>query len=288
MLLLRSLLFNLAFYLMTTALLILPLPVYFILPQAFAMWVVRTWARAGIWLLRVLAGTRLEIRGREHIPAGASIVAAKHQSAFETFALVPLLPNPTFVIKRELKWIPIFGQYTIKAGMIHVDRSAGISALRYIANRARTEIAKGRDIIIFPEGTRRPPGAPPDYHPGVAHLYRALGANVVPVALNSGLFWPRRTFLRHPGTIVIEFLPPIPPGLDARRFMERLQADIETASEHLRREASGTRREPAEVAARRGARSPSSLAADGRGGGPTPASPPLPEEPSEARRQSSQ
>jgi 1-acyl-sn-glycerol-3-phosphate acyltransferase len=241
MLLLRSLLFNAAFYLMTAALLILPLPVYFILPQAFAMWVVRTWARAGIWLLRVLAGTRLEVRGREHIPASASIVAAKHQSAFETFALVPQFRNPTFVIKRELKWLPIFGQYTVKAGMIHVDRAAGISALRYIASRARTEIGKGRDVIIFPEGTRRPPGAPPDYHPGVAHLYRALGVNVVPVALNSGVFWPRRTFTRHPGTIVIEFLPPIPAGLDARKFMARLQSDIETASERLMLEARGVR-----------------------------------------------
>jgi 1-acyl-sn-glycerol-3-phosphate acyltransferase len=239
MLILRSLLFNIAFYAMTTALLILPLPVYFILPQAFAMGVVRTWARAGIWLLRVLAGTRLEVRGREHLPSGASIVAAKHQSAFETFALVPQFPNPTFVIKRELKWLPIFGQYTVKAGMIHVDRSAGISALRYITGRARTEIAKGRDIIIFPEGTRKAPGAPPDYHPGVAHLYRALGVSVVPVALNSGVFWPRRTFRRKPGTIVIEFLPPIPPGLDARRFMERLQSEIETATERLTAEATG-------------------------------------------------
>ena len=279
MLLLRSLLFNLAFYLMTTAFLILPLPVYFILPQAFAMWVVRTWARAGIWLLRVLAGTRLEIRGREHIPATASIVAAKHQSAFETFALVPQLPNPTFVIKRELKRIPIFGQYTIKAGMIHVDRSAGISALRYIANRARVEIAKGRDIIIFPEGTRRPPGAPPDYHPGVAHLYRALGVNVVPVALNSGLFWRRRTFLRYPGTIVIEFLPAIPPGLDGRRFMERLQSDIETASERLRREASGGGGQPIWAPVRPGGRSPSPLAGEGRGEGSPATSVPPPGKP---------
>jgi 1-acyl-sn-glycerol-3-phosphate acyltransferase len=272
MLLLRSFLFNAAFYAVTTAFLILPLPVYFILPQAFAMWVVRTWARAGIWLLRALAGTRLEIRGREHIPAGASIVAAKHQSAFETFALVPQFPNPTFVIKRELKWIPIFGQYTVKAGMIHVDRSAGVSALRTIASRARTEIAKGRDIIIFPEGTRRPPGAPPDYHPGVAHLYRALGVNVVPVALNSGLFWPRRKFVRYPGTIVIEFLPPIAPGLDARRFMERLQADIEAATERLALEATATTSRPTEQTTREGASSPSPLA--GRGEGSAPTSPP--------------
>ena len=203
----RSLLFNAAFYVVTVALLVLPLPVYFILPQGFAMGVVRSWGRAGIWLLRVLAGTRLEIRGRENVPAGGTIVAAKHQSMFETFALVPQFRNPTFVIKRQLKWVPIFGQYTVKAGMIHVDRSAGYRRCAGSPPAAATEIGKGRDIVIFPEGTRRPPGAPPDYHPGVAHLYRALGVPVVPVALNAGLFWPRRQFLRYPGTIVIEFLP---------------------------------------------------------------------------------
>ena len=240
----RSLLFNAAFYAMTVVLLVAPLPVYFILPQAFAMWVVRIWGRAGIWLLRILAGTRLEIRGRENIPFGGTIVAAKHQSMFETFALAPQLANPTFVVKSQLKWIPIFGQYTVKAGMIHVDRSAGISALRNLAARGRTEIARGRDIVIVPEGTRRPPGAPPDYHPGVAHLYRALGVPVGPVALNSGLFWPRRKFLRYPGTIVIEFLPAIPPGLDARGFMARLQADVETASDRLMVEAASARPQP--------------------------------------------
>ncbi len=249
----RSLLFNAAFYVLTVACLILPLPVYFILPQGFAMWVVRTWARAGIWLLAALAGTRLEIRGRVNIPSGAAIVAAKHQSMFETFALAPQFPNPAFVVKSQLKWIPIFGQYTVKAGMIHVDRSAGMSALRHLAARSRTEIGKGRHVVIFPEGTRRPPGAPPDYHPGVAHLYRALGVPVVPVALNSGLVWPRRKFLRYPGTIVIEFLPAIPPGLDPRRFMERLQVDIETASDRLMIEAASARPQPplpAETAAR--------------------------------------
>jgi 1-acyl-sn-glycerol-3-phosphate acyltransferase len=244
MVLVRSLLFNAAFYIVTVALLVLPLPVYFILPQGFAMSVVRTWARAGIWLLRVLAGTRLEIRGRENVPAGGTIVAAKHQSMFETFALVPQFKNPTFVIKSQLKWVPIFGQYTIKAGMIHVDRSAGISALRRLAARGKFELAKGRDIVIFPEGTRRPPGSPPDYHPGVAHLYRALAVPVVPVALNAGLFWPRRKFLRYPGTIVIEFLPAIPPGLGARRFMERLEHDIEAASDRLMVEAADTRPSP--------------------------------------------
>ena len=250
----RSLLFNAAFYVVTVALLVLPLPVYFILPQGFAMGVVRTWARAGIWLLRVLAGTRLEIRGRENIPAGGTIVAAKHQSMFETFALVPQFRNPTFVIKQPAQMGPDLRPVHDQGR--HDPRRPRRPAYRRCAGSppaAATEIAKGRDIVIFPEGTRRPPGAPPDYHPGVAHLYRALGVPVVPVALNSGLFWPRRKFLRYPGTIVIEFLPAIPPGLDARRFMERLQNDIEAASDRLMVEAANTRPRPplpAETAAR--------------------------------------
>jgi 1-acyl-sn-glycerol-3-phosphate acyltransferase len=237
MIFVRSLLFNIAFYLATAVCLLLPLPVYFFLPQSFAMWVVRSWARVILFLLRVIVGTRYEVRGRDNVPAGGILVASKHQSAWETFALVPLFPDPTFVIKSQLKWIPIWGQYTIKAGMIHVDRKAGTAALRYITERARRELAKGRQIVIFPEGTRRAPGAPPDYQGGVAHLYRALGVPVLPVALNSGLYWPRRRFMRYPGTIIIEFLPPLPPGLGSRLFLDKLSQTIETASDRLLAEA---------------------------------------------------
>jgi len=229
----RSLLFNLAFYAATILLLILPLPVYFFLPRSFAMWVVTTWGRTGVFLLRTIAGTRLEVRGRENIPKDSVLIAAKHQSMFETFALVPLFRDPAFVMKDTIKRIPIFGQYTIKAGMIHIDRTGGMASLRGFIARVRREIDRHRPVIIFPEGTRRPPGAPPDYQSGIAHLYRALGTPVVPTALNSGLYWPRRKFLRYPGTIVFEFLPPIPPGLDSRAFLQRLSASIETASDRL-------------------------------------------------------
>jgi len=245
MLFLRSLLFNIAFYVATAICLLLPLPVYFFLPQGFAMWVVRTWARVVLFLLRVIVGLGYEVRGRENVPSGGFLIASKHQSAWETFALVPLFPDATFVIKSQLKWIPIWGQYTIKAGMIHVDRKAGTRALRYITDRARQELARGRQIVIFPEGTRRPPGAPPDYQGGVAHLYRALDIPVLPVALNSGLYWPRRKFLRYPGRIIVEFLPPIPPGLPARAFLETLSGTIETASDRLLLEASRSDPRPA-------------------------------------------
>jgi 1-acyl-sn-glycerol-3-phosphate acyltransferase len=229
----RSFLFSAAFYAATALILVVTLPVYFFLPQHLAMGVVRFWAQLSLFLLRTIAGTRSEVRGRENIPPGGLVVAAKHQSAWDTFALIPEFTDPTYVMKQSLKAIPVFGWYTAKAGMIHIDRARGTSALRRLAARAREEIAKRRQILIFPEGTRRPPGAPPDYHAGVAHLYRALSVPVLPVALNSGLYWPRRSFLRYPGTIILEFLSPIPPGLDPRIFMEKLEERIEAASDRL-------------------------------------------------------
>jgi 1-acyl-sn-glycerol-3-phosphate acyltransferase len=240
----RSVLFNIAFYVVTAVMLVASLPFFFILPQGFGMWVVRTWARAAVWLHVWVAGVKVEVRGRENIPKTGAIVASKHQSAFETFALIPLLRNPTIVMKRSIRWLPIFGQYTVRTGMIHVDREGKTSALRDLAARARTELDKGREIIIFPEGTRRPPGAKPDYQPGIALLYRTLDVPVVPVALNSGLFWPRRQFVHQPGTIVIEFLPAIPPGLDSRAFLTRLQGAIETASNALVEEGRAALGEP--------------------------------------------
>ena len=197
----------------------------------------RWWGRIGVFLLRTVAGTACEIRGRENIPTGAAIVASKHQSAFETFALLPLLPFPTFVMKQELTRLPLFGLYTRTTGMIHVDRSGGAQALRALMARTREEIAKDRQIIIFPEGTRRAPGAAPDYQTGIALLYKAAGVPVVPVALNSGCYWPRRRFLHYPGTIVLEFLPPILPGLDSKAFLKRLETTIESASDRLLEEA---------------------------------------------------
>ncbi len=233
MLYLRSFLFNAAFYVATAAFLVGTLPVYFILPQSFGMGVVRTWAKLTLFLLRVLAGTRTELRGLEHLPAGGALLAVKHQSAFETIALFPHLTNPTIVMKREMRRLPIFGQYTIKSGMIHIDRGGGPRALRQLAERAREELAGGREILMFPEGTRRPPGAPPAYQSGIGLVYRMLGVPVVPVALNSGLYWPRRSFLHYPGTIVVEFLPPIEPGLEPHAFLDRLETVIETASDQL-------------------------------------------------------
>ncbi len=235
MLVVRSLLFNLAFYLNTAAWCLVALPAL-LMPYRAILWIADAWGRSSLWLLRVIAGTRVEIRGRERIPKGGLLVASKHQSALETFTFATIFPNLTFILKRELMWIPLFGWAMARAGMVPIDRSAGSAALARMNAKAGERTAAGRQVIIYPEGTRRPPGAPPAYKYGVAHLYQNLGVPCLPVALNTGLFWPRRSFLRRPGTVVIEILEPIPPGLDRDAFFDLLKTRIEEASNRLLRE----------------------------------------------------
>jgi 1-acyl-sn-glycerol-3-phosphate acyltransferase len=232
MLYLRSLAFNVAFYAHLILWLVLLIPATLLSRRGF-MQMVKLWSRGSLWLMRVLAGTRFEVRGRDRIPAGGLLVASKHQSFWETFALVPLFDDPTYILKRELMWIPLFGWFLAKAGCVPVNRKAGSRALVEMNARARREAQGGRQIIIFPEGTRRPAGAPPAYKFGVAHLYESLGVPCLPVAVNSGLYWPRRSFLRHPGTVVLEVLDPIAPGLARDAFFRELQARLEAASDRL-------------------------------------------------------
>jgi 1-acyl-sn-glycerol-3-phosphate acyltransferase len=232
----RSIAFNVLFYLNTALWLIIALPTFFMSYRGILA-VAKAWGRSNLRLLRIVGGVDCEVRGREKIPQGPIIVAAKHQSAWETFALLPLFDNPLFIVKRELQWIPIFGWFMIKGRMVPVDRSAGSQALTAMAERARIELALGRQLIIFPEGTRRPAGAEPRYKFGVAYLYAAEGVPCLPVALNSGLFWPRRSLKLRPGTVVVEILDPIAPGLDKDVFFQRLQDEIETATARLIAEA---------------------------------------------------
>jgi len=232
---LRSLAFNALFYLNTLVWLIIALPTFF-MPYGAIIAVAKAWARTNLILLRVVAGVDYEIRGLEKLPKGPLLVAAKHQSAWETFALLPLFSSPTFIMKRELQWIPIFGWLTIKGRMVPIDRGAGSQAMAKMAERARVELADDRQLIIFPEGTRRPPGAEPRYKFGVAHLYAAEGVPCVPIALNSGLFWPRRSIRRYPGTIIVEILDPIMPGLPKDEFFKHLQNVIEEATAQLIKE----------------------------------------------------
>ncbi len=228
----RSFIFNVLFYAVTIVLLIAALPTFF-MPSRAIVEVAKAWGRINLWLLRVVCGLQVEWRGLEKIPKGPLIVAAKHQSTWETFALLSLFVNPLYIIKRELMWIPMFGWYTIKGRMVPVDRGAGSPALVAMTERASAELHRGRQLIIFPEGTRRPAGAEPKYKYGVAHLYAGTNVPCLPVALNSGLYWQRRRFLRYPGKVVVEFLDPIAPGLDRDAFFVRLREVIETATERL-------------------------------------------------------
>src|SRR5919112_487272 len=232
MLIVRSLLFNVAFYANLILWLILLIP-GFLVPRRVFIGMVKLWGRTSLWLLRVVAGTRVEITGREKIPPGGALVAAKHQSFLETFALVTIFDDPTYILKRELMWIPFFGWHLAKARCVPVDRKAGSLALVQMTQRAKEEAQHGRQIIIFPEGTRRPPGAPRAYKYGVAHLYQNLGFPCIPTALNAGLYWPRRQFIRRPGTVRIEILDPIAPGLPREEFFAKVQGGIEAASDRL-------------------------------------------------------
>lgn len=236
MLMLRSALFNLAFYLWTAVMMILFLPAI-VGPRIVIVRGMEWWSDGVMWLARALAGLKVEIRGAEHLPQGSCLLAVKHQSAWDTVKAHHLGSDPAIVMKAELLWIPLYGWYSKKVGMIAVDRTAGAKALKGMLAAARAAAAAGRPIVIFPQGTRVAPGTTAPYQPGVAALYRDLGVPVVPVALNSGLFWPRRQFLRRPGTIVVEYLAPIPPGLDRRRFMAELETAIETATDRLVAEA---------------------------------------------------
>jgi len=229
---LRSLIFNIVFYVNLTMFLLVGLP----LLLGRRIWVIRAlqlWAKTSLWWLKVICGTKVEWRGLENIPQGPLLVAAKHQSLWETFALLVLFDDPAMVLKKELLWIPVHGWYTLKFQMLPLDRGAGPKALRRLIEVARARIAAGRQIVIFPEGTRRPVGATPDYKPGVAALYGRLGVRCLPIALNSGLYWPRRQMIRRPGTIIVEILEPIEAGLQRAQFMRTLEQRIEPATARL-------------------------------------------------------
>lgn len=229
---LRSLIYNVLFYLLLVFWLIVAIPT-FLMPRAAIMAVARRWASQSTSLLRVICNIKVEYRGVEKIPKGPLLIASKHQSMWETFALLQFFDEPLYILKRELTLIPFFGWYLIKAGMVAVDRRAGGRALLKMVRQASEEVRRGRQLIIFPEGTRRPAGAPPAYKPGVAQLYASCRKNCMPVALNSGLFWPRRTFMRYPGTLVVEFLDLVPPGLPRDEFLARVSTLIEDATAKL-------------------------------------------------------
>ncbi|THF57563.1 lysophospholipid acyltransferase family protein [Ollibium composti] len=239
MLYLRSLAFNFAFYVSLIVQMILWTPYYFLSPRHRAWFVPKFWSRTSLWLYRVIAGTKSDIAGTENLPEGSFILAPKHQSFWDAIAFFPYLKDPLYILKRELTWIPFFGWYIQKMRMIPVDRGSRSKALKAVTAATRAEMARNpRQLIIYPEGTRRAPGAEPAYKYGIVEIYTQLGLPVVPVAHVAGLYWPRRKFLRYPGTIRARFLPAIPPGLGKDEFMRRLISETEAACDALLVEAS--------------------------------------------------
>jgi 1-acyl-sn-glycerol-3-phosphate acyltransferase len=232
MIFIRSALFNSLFYATMIVLMVVGLPALLFGRKAILA-LARTWSRFSLCLLKVVCGTSAEFRGIENIPVGAYIIAPKHQSFWETFALILYFDDFAYVLKRELTFIPVFGWYLQRAGQIAINRATARTALRQLVVKAKVLFAEGRQLFLFPEGTRRPPGAPPAYKAGVAYVYEKTGVPCLPVALNSGLFWPRRSFLRFPGTIIVEFLPAIAPGMKRDAFLHELQRRIESATDRL-------------------------------------------------------
>ncbi len=229
---LRSILFNAVFFLGTFLGCLIVLPAALISRRAM-MAAVLLYMR-GLYLAeRWIIGLDYRVVGRENLPQAPFIVAAKHQSAWETMKLHLLLDDPAVVLKVELARLPLWGWYARKAGMIAVERGAGMRTVAGMLRQARERAAEGRPIVIFPQGTRVSPGDRRPYRSGVGALYTELGLPVVPMALNSGVFWGRRAFAKRPGTITVEFLPPIPPGLPQEEMMRRLESTLEAASDRL-------------------------------------------------------
>lgn len=230
---LRSLIFNACFFALTGALAIVSVPLLLVGRHGLRRMGV-VWARSTLLLLRVIVGARLEVRGPRLV--GGRLIAAKHQSALDTMLFYLVADDPAYVMKEELMAIPIYGRLSRHQDMIVVDRKGGAGALKKMMRDSQSAVDAGRQIVIFPQGTRTAPGtdtAAAPYQPGIAALYQALKLPVTPVALNSGIVWGRRSFSKRSGTIIVEILPEIPAGLARAEFMRRLEADIETATRRL-------------------------------------------------------
>jgi 1-acyl-sn-glycerol-3-phosphate acyltransferase len=239
---LRAFAFNLTFFIGTAVFGVAGLP-FLLTPRRTAMRFGRFWAQSVLWALKVIVGLDDDIRGRENIPAGACLIAMKHQSMWDTLMLPPLLGDPAVVVKRELQFVPFYGWYATRAGSIFIDRKGGAGALRRMIGAAKRAIAAGRPVVIFPQGTRTAPDSSVSdapYQPGIAALYRELEVPLIPVAVNSGLYWGRRAFMKRRGRIVAQFLEPIPPGKPRREMMATLEARIEAATAALETEARGS------------------------------------------------
>lgn len=232
----RSLLFTTIFLIGTGLISVVCTPLI-LMPASWTHKMIHIWTNFIMFSMRKLTGLDYKIIGKENLPSGAVIIASKHQSAFETFAYPAFLDNAVFILKKELMAIPFFGWYLKKIGYVGIDRSAGASAVKKMLTGCSRELKKGKQIIIFPEGTRTAHKANKPYQPGIYLLYKHCGVPVIPAALNSGQFWGKRTFTKKTGVITIKFLPAIPSGLNKRDFLAKLKETIETAYDEIATEA---------------------------------------------------
>lgn len=221
MILLRSILFNAYFFAVTFVLCIIGSIWRHIAPSRTIL-IPRLWARLIVGGVQRICAIRLEVSGRDYLPPGASLIASRHQSAFDTMVWLTLLPNCIYVLKKELTRIPLFGGMVRPSGMIVVDRQAGAGAIRHLMKEADRAKAEGRPVIIFPEGTRADPDNPLPLHPGIAAMALHAGLQVVPVLTDSGWCWGRRSFLKRPGTIHIAIRPPVSPEIGRQGIMQHL------------------------------------------------------------------
>lgn len=230
---LRSILFFLWLYGLMTVIGV-PFLLSFFMPRSVLTWGIKFYTKGVRWGLRVIAGVRTEFRGLENMPEGPVIYAGKHQCMWDVFIPFLIMTDPAIIMKRELVWYPGLGWFSLKSQMIRIDRAGTTRTLKRMIAQAKDRVASGRQIVIFPEGTRFKPGTETVYHAaGISALYKALDIPIVPVATNAGLCWPPRGIIRTPGVAVYEVLPPIPPGLNRRELMNTLQDTLEHASTAL-------------------------------------------------------
>jgi 1-acyl-sn-glycerol-3-phosphate acyltransferase len=233
MIMARSWVYTVVFLTWTLTVAVLAIPT--LVSRAGALGTIRFWARGVKAFARAIVGVSYRCEGHEHIPRGPCLIAAQHQSSFETYVLFLEIEKPVFVLKRELAWIPFVGWYIHRAGLVPINRGAGAAAMRQTLRAADAALARGEQVVIFPEGTRTAPGVHREYRPGVYGIYHHCNVTVVPMALNAGYYWGKTRVRKDPGTIVFKFLPPIAPGLDKDAFIATLRRDIEIAAATLPR-----------------------------------------------------
>ena len=236
MIVLKSILFTLLLYVESLVIFVVMFPLVFF-PRKYVLWIPIVWTKTVRKTLDWVCQIKIKIEGKENLPKeNGYIVASKHQSAMETLLFHSLVPNVFYILKQSLMWLPLANLYAWRTGCIPIDRKGGTKTMRKMLNNASKRLSEKMNLIIFPEGTRVPPKERKRYSPGIAFLYENCNVPVIPVSLNTGVYWPKNSFMKYPGTVIVKFLPPIQPGLDKREFLNRLENTIESEQTKLKNE----------------------------------------------------